>query len=229
MNSTARPFEGDPQWEAAVAATKARLEARQAPQPTTGSSFSSSRATGVAAPRVSAPKPPVKRASERQCALIKRLGAERVVSDEDRPKVEYVQGGGVPTSKGASALITTLLAAPRVPRAAAAPAREIDAPGLYRAADGTLLRVYWGKQSKVWLVTRADLVEALEEDEQPRAEFTYLGSAARCLPADAMRLTPEEAAQFGTLTGTCAYCATDLDDPVSVARGIGPICFAKYC
>lgn len=36
------------------------------------------------------------------------------------------------------------------------------------------------------------------------------------------------AAEYGRLTGTCGVCGRHLEDEESVARGIGPICWAKF-
>lgn len=36
------------------------------------------------------------------------------------------------------------------------------------------------------------------------------------------------AARYGQITGTCGVCGRTLEDPESVARGIGPVCLAKF-
>jgi hypothetical protein len=49
---------------------------------------------------------------------------------------------------------------------------------------------------------------------------------ARILAAAA---SPAEAAiKYGHMSGSCSCCGRRLDNPESVARGIGPICYAKY-
>lgn len=59
-------------------------------------------------------------------------------------------------------------------------------------------------------------------------EFEYLGSAQWKLPKGAVRMTLDEAKQYGKLTGTCCVCSRKLTDETSIANGIGPICEAKF-
>jgi len=50
-----------------------------------------------------------------------------------------------------------------------------------------------------------------------------------CPELAVIALDPYKAAtQHGNLTGHCACCGLELSDPVSVERGIGPICAAKW-
>ena len=42
------------------------------------------------------------------------------------------------------------------------------------------------------------------------------------------KLSEATAARFGALYGTCICCMRLLDNEESIARGIGPVCFAKY-
>jgi hypothetical protein len=41
-------------------------------------------------------------------------------------------------------------------------------------------------------------------------------------------MTLEEAKQYGRRTGTCCICGAHLENPESVAAGIGPICATKF-
>lgn len=52
--------------------------------------------------------------------------------------------------------------------------------------------------------------------------------AAVVAALDVLNADPEGAlVQFGRVTGSCGICGRTLVDPVSIARGIGPICAAK--
>lgn len=56
---------------------------------------------------------------------------------------------------------------------------------------------------------------------------TYVGKAMDAVAAIAAD-PREAAAAYGKLTGTCGSCGRPLEDPDSVARGIGPVCMQKF-
>lgn len=133
------------------------------------------------------------------------------------------------TKSEASAWINSLLALPdRVPEQPKPkpqatpynPNRHVHA-GMYRLADGTIVRVYFGQQSGQMLAKK------LVNDHGDHWDWEYMGKATRFVPEATPRLTLEEAAKFGQMTGTCAVCARQLDVPESVDRGIGPVCFSR--
>lgn len=62
-------------------------------------------------------------------------------------------------------------------------------------------------------------------DGQPSWEFAQ--GAVTKLKANT-KLSEETASRFGALYGTCICCMRLLDNEESIARGIGPVCFAKY-
>lgn len=51
------------------------------------------------------------------------------------------------------------------------------------------------------------------------------GALSRLSQAD--RMTVEEAAAFGKVTGVCVRCAAVLTDEASIERGMGPVCATK--
>lgn len=154
-------------------------------------------------------------ASEKQLAFIARLASEKSLTDEERAKVREAVSTKSLSTKGASATIEKLMALPTAPKAER---KEIEA-GVY--TDGTTtFRVYLGQTSGRMLAAKV---------VQDGAEFSfdYAGAADRFVTASFRKMTIEEAARFGQLTGTCIVCARRLDVPESVDRGIGPVCFAK--
>ncbi len=171
-------------------------------------------------------------ASEKQVAFLTRLCGERNWAgvldatgtlDIDTDKPEFI---GQLTSKQASAVIDTLMAAPRR-QAAQAVAEVALAAGAYRVGE-KLIRVYLGQQSGKMLA--AELVDITAENRDDA--WAYLGMASRFVPADAHRLTVEECEAVARGAGQpsfswCCVCGRKLDDPNSVARGIGPKCRAK--
>lgn len=82
--------------------------------------------------------------------------------------------------------------------------------GAYRLADGRIVRVQMSK------TTGNPYALALD------ATKSYLGGGR--LLAGAERLSLEEAKGYGRETGTCCVCGAHLENPESVALGIGPIC-----
>jgi hypothetical protein len=138
-------------------------------------------------------------ASEKQIAFLTTLTSERV------SPVEIVLDNL--TSKEASDLITLLLNSPRKTSAV-----ELEL-GMYKTADGEIYRVQRSRESGNLYAKRLDLIEG----------FVYEQGAIRKITASD-RMTLDEAKLFGVETGMCCVCGAFLTDPVSVARGIGPIC-----
>lgn len=148
---------------------------------------------------------PVRRASEKQVALIARLSAERGATYDAAATAAM-------SPKEASAAIDALFALPKVAR----PAAEELAIGMYRKADGTMYRVYPGRESH----------RILAKQLVPEGDgwgFEYAGLASRFVVASE-RMSLEEAKAWGADFGTCCVCAALLTDPTSVAAGIGPKC-----
>lgn len=155
-------------------------------------------------------------ASPKQVAFLTTLAAERG---------EIAKTGL--SKRGASLEIERLLALPKVAPAAAAKsvafaARTEPVDGIYisKGQDGKddVYKVYKmvhgsGRQGVKRLVVGSD-----------SGSFEYLGLASRCLPADARKMTLEEAKKFGALYGFCVRCGRTLTDEESIAAGIGPKC-----
>jgi hypothetical protein len=98
--------------------------------------------------------------------------------------------------------------------------------GMYLRTDNTIFKVYvtraGQKVAKRAVVTETGVDE--EGNTTYEAEMVYEGKAPlRTLTAD-MRMSLEEAQQFGALYSCCCICGADLNDEVSVALGIGPWC-----
>jgi hypothetical protein len=123
----------------------------------------------------------------------------------------------------ASRWITRLLDIPKDSRSqqSAGENPEPDA-GMYKVGE-KIVRVYFGQQSHRMLAK--ELVESDEHDSG--WDWAYMGAASRFVAPTTPKLSIEEAAKFGRMTGTCAVCARRLDVPESVDRGIGPVCFGR--
>lgn len=176
-----------------------------------------------------APAKVTRPASEKQVGLIGRLAAERfwfdgasmetAVTHESHAgwTVRQVLEGTPVESRAASAAIDFLFGCAKA--ATRTPAAPLEA-GMYRIADGTLVRVYYGRQSGQMLAKKV-----VGSDDEGYS-FEYLGKADRFVKVD-QRLTLDEAKAWGRMTGTCCVCAAHLDDPTSVEAGIGPVCATR--
>ncbi len=104
--------------------------------------------------------------------------------------------------------------------------------GFYRrlSADGArIFKVVWN-QTGANLYAKELVTELIPAtDDEPMhyvATWTYAPGALRQLTA-AMRLTEEQAAEFGQLYGVCCICSARLSNEESIERGIGPVCADK--
>jgi hypothetical protein len=150
-------------------------------------------------------------ATDKQKAFVRTLLAERAGNPDAeviRTRLNELREVAPMTAADVSAAITALL---EIPKSAAA---EVEA-GVYVLANGNLARVYFGQQSGHML-----LKEVVDGD------LEYRGQAHRFL-AGSRKATIEEVGNWGRATGTCLVCSRRLDDPESVDRGIGPVCYAK--
>jgi hypothetical protein len=150
-------------------------------------------------------------ATDKQIAFVRTLLAERQgveAAEAIRRILNEARLVAPMTAALASEAITSLL---QIPKANAA---EVEA-GVYVLSNGNLARVYFGQQSGSML-----LKEVIDGD------LVYRGKAERFL-AGSRKATIEEVGNWGRATGTCLVCSRRLDDPESVDRGIGPVCYAK--
>ena len=168
-------------------------------------------------------------ATDKQIKFITTLKAERLHGEV------YVQtqldSHGVTSlealsNKDASNIIGVLMAEPKITKASGfkKPYENSLEVGVYKTLEGTLLRVYKGKQSGMNLVKK--VVPTVNG-----YEYEYVGSAFRVAKGESslglvkiLPLTKEEAAAWGRMTGSCIICGRHLDDPESVDAGIGPVC-----
>lgn len=154
----------------------------------------------------------------RQSDFLVSLVGERDTTSVDRFLAELRQHyrEGQATSEEASALISGLLQCPRK-------AGGLITEGIYEdVGTSTLYRAYLGQNNGRMLCKRVVF-------DGKDISYDYQGLASRFLQ-DARRLSREEVAErtlsYGS--GTCMVCGRRLDDPESVDRGIGPVCWRDY-
>lgn len=98
--------------------------------------------------------------------------------------------------------------------------------GMYLRPDNTIYKVYCTRSGQK-VAKRAVVTETGVDEEGNttyEAQMVYEGKAPLRTLTAAMRMSIEEAQQFGALYNICCICGADLNDEVSVALGIGPWC-----
>lgn len=167
------------------------------------SDFATQRAAAIPAEPVATPK---------QVAFITKLRGERGqdVTAE------------MPTTKAAaSTLINALLAMPKV-EGADTIATDLE-DGMY-AKHGTFFKVYTTKHGSNQKVAKRLVIDGQDTDGKYRVHFEYEGKKGlKGITAD-MKLTAEEAKQFGLLYGVCVRCGLDLTKEESIYVGYGRTC-----
>ena len=105
-------------------------------------------------------------------------------------------------------------------------AKNIPSPevGFYCTPDGTFYRVQSNKAKTS--VYAKELHEPQQEGGKPY--WKYVGRLPFARLNDKVRLTTDQAAEFGHTHGHCLICTRELTDEESVARGIGPVCAEKW-
>lgn len=161
--------------------------------------------------------------SDNQIKFLLVLVGQRIVTPDMTPEAKaellaksesWARGA---TTRAVCIQIDRLKALPHTAPAVTAPAApSVVEPGFY-LLDGDIVKVQKSQAGRFYAKT---LIVSTKR-------FEYApGVVHKLTPADL--LTVEQAAKFGHATGICAVCARDLSDPVSVERGIGPVCIKKF-
>ena len=114
-----------------------------------------------------------------------------------------------------------------------APAAVELEDGMYKNNDGQYIKVYkTQKGHQVAKIARIEQVRSYDRtkneeialDGQWTVEFEYAGKAPLKSLRPSMKLTIEQAREFGMIYGSCICCNRTLTDELSVYLGIGPVC-----
>jgi hypothetical protein len=177
---------------------------------------SSYRAVGgnrISAGDYSAPRSSVP-ATEKQVAFILKLAAERGRTDITSDKCQKL------TKSGASDVIEGLLAI-KVAKPTAAPRQDrkvaVTEAGLYEYESGKVAEVVISRSSGRPYAKAVNL---------ETGDLDYVASLIFKLQPE-QRIMLARAQELGRISGRCVRCRARLDDPKSVAAGIGPVC-RKY-
>jgi Family of unknown function (DUF6011) len=161
-------------------------------------------------------------ATDRQIDLMAKLTYEIMPEGERMQAVADIRAWGVTAGKrSASYKIDELMATAKLARQTVYDAKPKAEAGYY-VRGSEFYVVVISKRSGNPYAKRLDVHEC--SDGSFRASWEYAPGTAAVL-AESTPLTIEQAIEFGHQHGICIICTTTLDDPESVAWGIGPTCY----
>jgi hypothetical protein len=107
--------------------------------------------------------------------------------------------------------------------------RAEPAAGVYRVDGEYHVRVYHGQRSGRMLAKRINIGAVKDASGFLPVSYDYIGTAVkvRSKSHTFVAMSMEEVGSLGVSTNHCMICGRRLDDPVSVDRGIGPVCIDK--
>ena len=156
-------------------------------------------------------------ASEKQLEWIAKLPAQKAIPASEVEAIERLKWIGIDKAHAGRILDYLFAAADGAGDIEGTPVTEA---GLY-IADGTVYKVQISRSSG-----KAYAKKLVINVETGRGSFDFEAGAMRFLRAE-HAITAESARAFGLATGFCARCGDRLEDPVSVALGLGPVCGPK--
>ena len=103
--------------------------------------------------------------------------------------------------------------------------KEPVTEGFYKLEDD-IIKVVESRQGRLY-GKKLELFYDEESHTKPtKGVWEYVPGIMGKLTAE-MKLSQDEAAEFGQLYGVCAICGTVLTNEESIERGIGPVCIKK--
>jgi len=164
-------------------------------------------------------------ATEKQVSYLESLLRNREVDEDAANMMKDAIAKGIDW-KLASAFIQQLVVCPFRQRMPAS--SPITEDGMYRMPNGAIYKVQFNKAQGDGRRMYAKLL-VMERDEYNdtwKAHFEYEKGVVYKLTPE-MRMTIEQAKEFGALYGTCCVCGRTLTNEVSIEAGIGPICAGR--
>ena len=153
-------------------------------------------------------------ATDRQISFIRSLVDKKYTTEERSRYIEFLDNAVISKAR-ASEIITLLKTLPNV--FTEETTEELDL-GMYQVG-GVIYKVQRAVHGSGFLYAK-------RWDEESQSFQKETGAIRKIRASD--RMTLEEAARFGQITGTCGHCGRTLTDEGSIAAGIGPICATKY-
>lgn len=157
--------------------------------------------------------PSVRMATEGQKRFITSLNSQLsspILTETDISKITFAEVNN--TLDMLKSKIANERNAPKATKAA-----TVITPGIYRNEEsGEIFKVYKARGGSHLLCKK------MIDDE-----FVYQGAANRFIRG-CVRVSIDEAKEYGRRTGSCMICSRELTNPESITNGIGPICASKF-
>ncbi|MGW5147558.1 DUF6011 domain-containing protein [Rhodococcus koreensis] len=159
-------------------------------------------------------------ASAKQIYWIKKLAAQKGIDMLDGHDYERAfdilgETDKFVSSMEASSVLDKMFAAPYLKVE-----DDVNEPGMYRVGD-TIFRVQESETGNLY--AKRLVVEVNKKTGKKTGTLVYDAGAIREI-RNLHRMTKEQAIECGKDYGICIVCGAQLEDPKSVARGIGPTC-----
>lgn len=168
-------------------------------------------------------QPTARPASDKQLAFIRNLLAERQgveAAESVRSWLNEAREADLLNTRTASRAIEHLMA---IPKGSPSTQPVTLEDGIYRAADGQIVKVYHTVHGRNVQVGKRLSVHD-NHDGTYTGQFVYVGKSLLIGLTPEMMLTHEQAAEFGKIYGFCVRCGLDLTLEESVAVGYGRTC-----
>lgn len=107
---------------------------------------------------------------------------------------------------------------------------KVAEEGMYRTPDGDIYKVQLAihGSGRPYAKRMVEVAKPQKVAHGVRThEFVFESGALSKLTAD-MKMTLEQAKEWGALYGTCCRCGITLTNEESIARGLGPICADRW-
>lgn len=167
-------------------------------------------------------------ATDKQLDYIKLLLDSREVAEGRESALQRARNM---SSSQASSFIDQLKSLPKIKEVKSAGKSIELEDGIYRdPSTNAIFKVYHTVRGANQQVAKELIFnpDDLDIAEQRECSFEYRGKAGLKGLTPEMRMTLEEAKEFGALYGVCCNCGATLTAEESIEAGIGPICAQKF-
>lgn len=156
-------------------------------------------------------------ASQAQISYVRSLMGQKLMSEDLRERAQNVVDGTAYKAYASEVITELKQCGPRLAEGMKVSANPVTELGLY-FLDGSVYKVVRSQMSNKLYAKKLDT---------ETGNWNYDAGYFQSLNAD-LKLTQEQAELFGSMHNRCACCGAWLEDIISVAYFVGPVCSKKY-